>query len=313
MLKQLAFVLLGFGILSCSAKQDLKTSVSGNYQFIVAHDAEGEVIQEGEIVVATLIGKDNNDSVRYDIYPLLTKKDTALWNKGENGMYEIFNDVSAGDSLIFTISAEKFFTQTARAIAPEWVAKDSVTEFTFYVRIDHVFTMEEYQAFMQEEQSKKMKEMLEEEAANAPAVAAENESQILEYLQANNIQATKDESGMYYVITQPGTGNNIVGGNGVVANYTGYMLDGTYFDTSIEEAAKNNGVYQEGRPYEPFEFVVDESAVIQGWHLGFKLLNKGAKATLFIPSSLGWGSQGSGPVIKPNAVTVFEVEVIDVK
>ena len=88
-------------------------------------------------------------------------------------------------------------------------------------------------------------------------------------------------------------------------------MDGTVFDTSIEAVAKEEGVYNEGRPYQPFTFQLGIGQVILGWDEGIGLLNVGSKATIFIPSPLGYGERGSGEKIKPNSSLIFDVELVD--
>ena len=78
------------------------------------------------------------------------------------------------------------------------------------------------------------------------------------------------------------------------------MLDGTVFDSSF----KRN---------QPIEFSIGVGQVIPGWDEGIALLNKGAKATLIIPSDLAYGAAGAGGVIPPNATLKFEVELVDFK
>ena len=76
--------------------------------------------------------------------------------------------------------------------------------------------------------------------------------------------------------------------------------------------AKEQGIYQEGRPYQPFTFPIGQGRVIKGWDEGIGLLNVGTKATLYIPSTLGYGSRSAGAVIKPNSILVFDVELLEI-
>lgn len=111
--------------------------------------------------------------------------------------------------------------------------------------------------------------------------------------------ATKTENGLYYIITQEGTGDTPYPGQAVKVHYSGFLLDGTQFDSSI---GKN-----------PIEFILGAKKVISGWEEGIQLLNVGGKARLIIPPELGWGSRGSGTTIPPNATTIFEVELVEIK
>ena len=119
-----------------------------------------------------------------------------------------------------------------------------------------------------------------------------------QYLAENNIEAETDPSGLRYVITQLGTGANARFGSTVRVRYTGYLLDGTQFDSNIGGAS--------------FDFVLGQGQVVQGWEIGFKLLNEGASATLYVPSLLGYGNNRVGNVIVANSILIFEVRVLDI-
>jgi len=134
------------------------------------------------------------------------------------------------------------------------------------------------------------------------------------FLAEKGIQAEKTESGLRYVITQPGTGENCKPSQTASVNYAGYTLEGRYFDCSSKEVAQAKGVYNPARePYEPYPVTIDQTSVIKGWHEALKLMNKGSKATFYIPSPLAYGSQQRSEVILPNTILVFDLEVVDVK
>ncbi len=111
---------------------------------------------------------------------------------------------------------------------------------------------------------------------------------------------TKTDSGLRYQIIQKGSGVKAEKGKTVSVHYKGQLSDGTVFDSSY----KRN---------EPIDFPLGIGQVIKGWDEGIQLLNVGDKARLVIPSKLGYGSQGAGGVIPPNATLVFDVELMGVK
>ena len=108
----------------------------------------------------------------------------------------------------------------------------------------------------------------------------------------------KTESGLFYEITKEGAGDQPAKGVQVSVHYKGTLLDGTTFDSSYERD-------------QPIDFAVGVGQVIPGWDEGILLLNKGAAARFVIPSNLGYGSKGAGGVIPPDAILIFEVELID--
>lgn len=127
---------------------------------------------------------------------------------------------------------------------------------------------------------------------------------LTDYFAKNNIKATKTASGLYYVIHKKGTGDNAKAGQSVSMLYYGHFLDGKRFDGNMD--ANYNPVGN------PFTFVLGAHQVISGWDEGVALLNKGTRATLYLPSSLGYGPNNVGP-IPPNSVLAFDVEVADIK
>jgi FKBP-type peptidyl-prolyl cis-trans isomerase FkpA len=115
------------------------------------------------------------------------------------------------------------------------------------------------------------------------------------------------------VVTTPGTGPVPAVGDTVEVNYTGKLVStGKIFDTSIKSIAQGDKtLFNPMNPYKPIRIPVGEKKVIPGWDEGLLLLNKGAKATFIIPSALGYGEQGMGP-IPPLSAVVFDVEVINI-
>ncbi|MFD1614986.1 peptidylprolyl isomerase [Gelatiniphilus marinus] len=110
----------------------------------------------------------------------------------------------------------------------------------------------------------------------------------------------KTNSGLRYQIIQQGNGAKAQKGQTVSVHYKGQLADGTVFDSSYKRK-------------QPLEFPVGVGQVIPGWDEGICLLNVGDKARLVIPSHLGYGSQGAGGIIPPDATLIFDVELMDVK
>ncbi len=110
----------------------------------------------------------------------------------------------------------------------------------------------------------------------------------------------KTESGLRYKIIQQGDGKNAEKGKTVAVHYKGQLADGTVFDSSY----KRN---------KPLEFPVGMGHVISGWDEGILKLKVGDKARFVIPPNLGYGERGAGGVIPPNAILVFDVELMEVK
>ena len=119
------------------------------------------------------------------------------------------------------------------------------------------------------------------------------------YLDVNKSKEgfNETESGLQYRVITEGSGKSPEATDEVTVHYTGKLIDGTVFDSSVERG-------------EPVEFPVN--GVIPGWTEALKLMKEGSKWELVIPSELAYGPRGSRGAIPPNAVLIFEVELISV-
>jgi len=110
----------------------------------------------------------------------------------------------------------------------------------------------------------------------------------------------KTQSGLEYIEVEAGTGTQAAAGKVVSVHYTGKLQDGKVFDSSITRG-------------EPITFPLGKGNVIKGWDEGIALMKVGGKAQLIIPPNLGYGENGAGGVIPPNATLVFDVELVSIK
>ena len=121
-----------------------------------------------------------------------------------------------------------------------------------------------------------------------------------EFLEENskNDSVIQTTSGLQYMVLKEGTGTKPGPTDEVTVHYTGRLIDGTVFDSSVERG-------------EPATFPLNQ--VIPGWTEGLQLMSEGAKYRLFIPSELAYGSKGAGDKILPNSTLIFDVELIKVE
>jgi len=107
------------------------------------------------------------------------------------------------------------------------------------------------------------------------------------------------DGGVKIEILKEGTGTEVKNGDTVYVHYTGMLVNGTKFDSSVDRGI-------------PFEFTLGAGQVIKGWDIGVKGMKVGEKRKLTIPSDLAYGSRGAGGAIPPNATLIFEVELLGI-
>ncbi|MBI3519925.1 MAG: FKBP-type peptidyl-prolyl cis-trans isomerase [Bacteroidetes bacterium] len=208
--------------------------------------------------------------------------------------------MSKNDSAAFIISADSFFLKTNKmASLPPFIKPGDKLQVT--VKMVEIKTKKE----LDDNQKKQEAEMAAMAEAEKPKLDA--------YLADNKITTAPTASGLIFIETKKGSGAKPKAGDKVKVNYTGRLLDGTIFDTSVEADAKSGNVYNPQRPYEPIEFMLaqEPKQVIQGWEEGLLLMSKGSKGKLIVPSALAYGPRGGGP-IPPFSTLVFEVELVDI-
>lgn len=244
----------------------------------------GENPQIGDLLELTMSCSVNDTVV---ILPLtkniIPMAEPSFWSDFVEG----FSMMHKGDSASFIVDIDSSFVNLFgyNTLPPQFSSTDIMR---FEVRLDDFYPESEFRF-----------RMIENIKKNYPAETEKAVSELNAYLEKNGVVAQPTSTGLYYVKTQEGTGEKPSKGSTVKAHYTGYLLDGTVFDTSIERG-------------EPIEFVLGVGQVIPGWDEGIALMSRGEKAVLYIPYYLAYGDRDLG-VIPPFSNLVFEVELIDFK
>ena len=244
----------------------------------------GENPQIGDLLELTMSCSVNDTVV---ILPLtkniIPMTEPSFWSDFVEG----FSMMHKGDSASFIVDIDSSFVNLFgyNTLPPQFNSTDIMR---FEVRLDDFYPESEFRF-----------RMIENIKKNYPAETEKAASELNAYLEKNGVVAQPTSTGLYYVKTQDGTGEKPSKGSTVKAHYTGCLLDGTVFDTSIERG-------------EPIEFVLGVGQVIPGWDEGIAMMSKGEKAVLYIPYYLAYGDRDLG-VIPPFSNLVFEVELIDFK
>lgn len=214
--------------------------------------------------------------------------------------YTIFSKVRAGDSIVVKQSTDSLFlNQPMPAFAK---AHEFITSF---FKVHAVF---HDQASGEADARHESDLMHERDSIKAIAQKVEDDKVIEAYLAKNNIQTVKAPKGTYVQILDPGTGPAIDSTKEVGVNYTGQTLDGNVFDSNTDSTYHHKGDTLKVNMGLP----PARGGMITGFTDGISLLHKGAKARLYIPSALGYGSYGREPKIKPNENLIFDIEVLSV-
>jgi FKBP-type peptidyl-prolyl cis-trans isomerase len=115
-----------------------------------------------------------------------------------------------------------------------------------------------------------------------------------------NFETITTDSGLQYQELAVGSGPAAKAGDTVAVHYTGWLTDGTKFDSSVDRGT-------------PFEFTLGRGSVIKGWDEGVAGMQPGGVRKLIIPAELAYGERGAGGVIPPGAILVFDVELVEIK
>ncbi|MDQ3190703.1 MAG: FKBP-type peptidyl-prolyl cis-trans isomerase [Bacteroidota bacterium] len=250
----------------------------------------------GDFISIDLVYFTSSDSALFDSRVTGKPMSIKLVEPDYNGdIVEGLTMLSIGDSASFLVDADSFFTKNVKIEIPEFIEKGS--KLRFEVKVLNLQSSEDIKI---------------EQEARLEKVRQQEMGILQSYLEQNNIVQSPTPKGLYYIETSKGTGKRAEKGKMVKVNYTGMLLDGTVFDTSIEQDAKKANLYDPKRNYSPLDFELGSGMVIKGWDEGISYMNVGGKATLIIPSNLAYGESGAGGIIPPNTTLVFEVELKEV-
>ncbi|MFA7381547.1 MAG: FKBP-type peptidyl-prolyl cis-trans isomerase [Bacteroidia bacterium] len=278
--------LTALAMLNTSCSKDFETSETGLKYLFHEHDEEGKLPKLGDVIEVHMVGKSSTDSTIFDTYkngqPFIIN---VMEPTFKGSLEEGFMMMAKGDSATFKINADSLFTKTFQRPRPEFVPAGS--DVTFTLKMVNVMTSKEMEekVRLENEEKRKKQEALYNEFLKGPQVA----------------NYKKTASGLMYEITKTNAaGKGVKDGDSVQVHYTGKLLNGETFDSSVDRG-------------EPVTFPIGQGAVIPGWEEGVKLMKEGEKINLVIPQELAYGERGAGGRIPPYAAIMFEIELIKVK
>ena len=247
-----------------------------------------------DVITFQVIEKTDKDSVLYSSFdkgvPIKIQVQPA---RNIDDLMDIFPLMKENDSALVKVPTDSIFKDIT---TPRPLFLPAGSYIDFFVKITKVQSLNDAIA----ERNAALAQM---KAAEAPGIA--------KYIADHKLVVKTTLSGLKYVITKPSLKAKPLKGDTVFVNYTGRLVDGTVFDSSIQADALAGGLNQPGRVYEPLKFVLGHGEVIPGWDEGLLLINTGAKATFVIPSALAYGANGNQG-IDPYSPLVFDIELVKI-
>lgn len=296
-------IVLGIAALGFAGCQQFKKG-EGDTLYKIHTDKDGTNIKEGDFIAFMAIQKTEGDSVLYNSYdfdrPALMLEQKPAF-KGD--LYGSLALLSEGDSATFKINVDSMEKKMGQPKPKGYKGKYMV----FNLKINKVIpkgTMND--SVFHGVIDKYLK-------GEAELAKTSEAGKINNYIQAKSLKPEATASGLKYVITKQGSGQKANPGDTVQVNYTGMFVTGSnkVFDTSYPDVAKKSGTYNPMRPYAPIKVAVGGMGSIAGFDEALRMLPKGSKATVILPSNLAYGEQGN-QAIPPFTPLIFDLEIMNI-
>lgn len=279
-----ACALIGIMTIAVACSDNAKETPNG-MKYTIIEAGDGVTPKTNEVLVFDYELRDSKDSVWGETFsegiPAATRIGDSTLIANEDGMTQMFRQLSRGDSVKTEMPVTDFFSEIVGAPIPPGV--DSTLSVTYTLKVRDITSVE---AFMQTREAQLKK--------REARILGEDTEKIRKHLADHQLTALQDTSGLQYIIHSQSGGQKPTTDDCVEVKYSGRFLEsGEEFDSAERIAFPLNGV-------------------IEGWKLGIPLLGKGDSATFYIPSKLAYGPQGYAS-IPPDAVLVFDVTLLDVQ
>lgn len=286
-MRRIIVPLFSAAVLFASCNQYEKTPTGLAYK--IEKGSSKELLKQGQFVKMhveyKLPAKDSLLSSSFGRIPVYFMVDSA--QKAKHSFIEIIDKCAPGDKVEFVMSVDslkKFGMLEYNNIFKE---KDQINGRVEVMKVfaTQELMMADYKAEMDKERAREIKELK-------------------DHLAKKNLKAQELPSGVFVEVSNAGDATaKADSGKQVSVMYRGTFLDGKKFDGNMDTDSPNR---------QPLQFVIGTGGVIKGLEDGLKMFAKGGKGKIFIPAMLGYGPNGSAPVIPPYAALVFDVELLDV-
>ena len=258
---------------------------TGLYYKITTKNAQGKSPQIDDYLYLEVSFDADFDSTI--VFPMREMTDVLMPSVFQGDVYEAYSLLKEGEEGEFYVKADSFFLKMAGGLPPSVKPEDMLH---FKIKLKEVKSPEVFEQEMAVKRQE-YETMLEQKKA-------EETTALANYIAEQKITVKPTASGLYYIETVKGKGVKATNGKKVSVHYTGKLLDGTVFDSSVERG-------------EPIEFVLG-GGMIPGFTEGILLMKEGGKAMLVLPSALAYGERAAGEKIPPYTPLVFEVELVKV-
>lgn len=308
------FFYLAFCILALTACSGGFKKGEKGLEYKLIANGSGNKINYGDFIQLHVkqVYSGAKDSVLYDSHEFMPRIQVFDSVNTPLEYFKVMRNLRIGDSLVIRILSDSLIKRMGDQMPP--FIKKGKFMYT-YITLKNIFKTREQadsaskaeRIIMKPNLFKKQMEEIGKEIAKNKEQLAKDDKIISDYLAKNNIKAQKGKWGTYVSVLTEGTGANIDFNTIATINYTGKTLDSSVvFDSNVDPK------FQHVQPYEVKIWeLMGQGSVIPGWTDALLMLKGGSKAIIYIPSSLGYGPQGNGGLIKPNDNLIFDIEVKD--
>ncbi len=296
-------LIFGWG---CQSDQDgFSTTPEGLTYMFHQQNKAGIGVLVGDIVTADVIFR-TADTVFFVSSRDLTVpyQFEILEPKFPGDLYDAFLLMAVGDSATFIIDGDSLFLLDFEIQEyPDFI--DLTTDVFMDAKLHDVMPREVF-----EQEKETYKERVDRLKAD---LKEREESDIRSYIEQNNIRVNPTESGLYYIEFERGDGPAVEPGKSVKVDYTAMFINGEIFETTKQDIAVKNDIFDSLMRYQPFQYLHGDSITFAGWNEGLSYMKQGGHGLLVVPSDLAYGEEGVEGYIPPFTPLIYEVEILEVK
>ena len=286
------------GLASCNSGYK---QAPGGMLYNIHADKGGQKIKVGDFISVNVVAKTDADSVVYSTYEQGARSNHIMQKGAPGDVMSVFQYLAEGDSVTVKTNMDSLYKKGMRR--PPIKGKYIVYE----IKVEKVISKGTGKG-ADTVWNAQIKKYMDTQIA---AMRNGETAKFKKYIDDNKLVGVNTPDGLFYTITKPGTGDKPAVGDTVEVFYTARFTNGKVFETNVKEIAQKNNNYNPGLPYKSIKIPVGVHKVIAGWDEGLQQMNKGAKATLVVPSKLAYGEQGYA-VVPPYTPLVFDIEIVNI-